>query len=305
MTALARNPKATWKGDGVGAGAYTGGPPKALLHATIAGSNALPGYDGGYSAPHETYLWRPDTKVLRAVQHTDYTIAARSLRNEPGGVETNRDHTLQIELAGYIGSWGTIPTGGFDIEAAPDTYWEQLADLWGPVVVSHGVKNVTFEPPWIPSNRMGLSYWDNYSGLCAHILCPENDHVDLRVSDHAQQILLDKIWGGGSSIIPSPIPVVFVNTPTPPTFPLPKYHYFYYASPSPYIHSGWYSSADRAGLRTWQSRMRYRGWTITVDGVYGNQTNSVARAFQREKGLTVDGKIGLNTWNKAWTAPIT
>lgn len=304
MTALARNPKSTWKGDGVGAGEYTGGPPKALLHATIAGSTAIPGYSDGYSAPHETFAWDPIKKVLRGVQHTSYLLAARSLRNEPGGVETNRDHTLQVELAGYIGSWGIIPEGGFDIESAPDIYWEQVANQWGEVVVSHGVKNVTFEKPWTPPNRMSLSVWDNYPGLCAHILCPENDHVDLFLSVHAQNILLDKIWGGGTAIDPPPIKPPISNT-TPPKFPLPPYHYFYYPSKSIYVHSGWYSSADRLGLRTWQARMRYRGWNLDVDGIYGRQTNAVAVAFQREKGLTVDGKIGLNTWNKAWTAPIT
>ncbi|HEY6021561.1 MAG TPA: peptidoglycan-binding domain-containing protein [Candidatus Paceibacterota bacterium] len=305
MTALAKNPNATWKGDGVGAGEYTGGPPKALLHATISGSNSLPGYSDGYSAPHETYLYDMATKRVRAVQHTLYTIASRSLRNEPGGVETNRDHTLQIELAGYIGSYPKVfPAGGFDIETAPTTYWEQVADLWGEVVVSHGVKNFTYGKPWIPANRMSLSVWDNYGGLCAHILCPENDHVDLQISSEIQNLLLEKIWGGGTVIVPPPIKPPISNT-TPPTFPLPKYHYFYYPSSSIYVHSGWYSSADRLGLRTWQARMRYRGWPISVDGVYGNETNSVARAFQHEKGLTVDGKIGLNTWNKAWTAPIT
>lgn len=304
MTAIGRNPKSTWKGDGIGAGDYTGGPPKALLHATIAGSNSLPTYSSGYSAPHETYLWDQSTKRLRGVQHTSYLIAARSLRNEPGGVETNRDHALQIELGGYIGSWGNIPAGGFDIEQAPDTYWEQLADLWGDVVVSHGVKNITYEKPWTPANRMSLSVWDNWNGLCAHILCPENDHVDLNVSAHAQGILLQKIWGGGSAVTPTPIKPPISNT-TPLPFPLPQYHYFFYPSSSIYVHSGYYSSADRLGLRTWQARMRYRGWPISVDGVYGDETNRIAKAFQREKGLTVDGKIGLNTWNKAWTAPIT
>jgi peptidoglycan hydrolase-like protein with peptidoglycan-binding domain len=29
------------------------------------------------------------------------------------------------------------------------------------------------------------------------------------------------------------------------------------------------------------------------------------RAFQAEKGLTVDGLVGLGTWNAAWTAPVT
>jgi hypothetical protein len=58
-------------------------------------------------------------------------------------------------------------------------------------------------------------------------------------------------------------------------------------------------------LRTWQTRMRQRGWTISADGYYGNQTRSVVTAFQREKQLTVDGIIGPQTWNAAWTSPVT
>lgn len=46
----------------------------------------------------------------------------------------------------------------------------------------------------------------------------------------------------------------------------------------------------------WQSAMRTKGHTITVDGVFGPQSDSVARAFQRVRGLDVDGKVGPATW---------
>lgn len=59
------------------------------------------------------------------------------------------------------------------------------------------------------------------------------------------------------------------------------------------------------GLRTWQRQMDHRGWDIDDDGLYGEQSERVARDFQREKGLTVDGKIGLQTWTAAWEAPVT
>jgi peptidoglycan hydrolase-like protein with peptidoglycan-binding domain len=51
--------------------------------------------------------------------------------------------------------------------------------------------------------------------------------------------------------------------------------------------------------------MADRGWSITPDGLYGDQTRNVALAFQREKGLTPDGLIGPATWSAAWTAPVT
>jgi peptidoglycan hydrolase-like protein with peptidoglycan-binding domain len=58
-------------------------------------------------------------------------------------------------------------------------------------------------------------------------------------------------------------------------------------------------------VRTWQQRMRDRTWTIDVDGIYGPQSQGVCTSYQREKGLTVDGLVGPQTWTSAWTAPIT
>lgn len=58
-------------------------------------------------------------------------------------------------------------------------------------------------------------------------------------------------------------------------------------------------------VRTWQARMRKRGWNIDVDGAYGPRSREVCEAFQREKGLAVDGIVGPQTWAAAWTAPIT
>lgn len=57
--------------------------------------------------------------------------------------------------------------------------------------------------------------------------------------------------------------------------------------------------------RRWQQRMRERGWRITVDGWYGPASERVCRQFQTEKGLSVDGRVGPQTWAGAWTAPVT
>ncbi|MDK1473266.1 N-acetylmuramoyl-L-alanine amidase [Streptomyces sp. 549] len=60
-----------------------------------------------------------------------------------------------------------------------------------------------------------------------------------------------------------------------------------------------------SSARTWQQQMKRRGWTLTVDGAYGEQSRRVCLAFQQEKGLTVDGVVGEKTWNASWTAPVT
>jgi N-acetyl-anhydromuramyl-L-alanine amidase AmpD len=58
-------------------------------------------------------------------------------------------------------------------------------------------------------------------------------------------------------------------------------------------------------VRQWQAKMSVRGWRITVDGWYGLQSASVCRAFQAEKGLTVDAIVGPDTWRASWLAPRT
>ena len=86
---------------------------------------------------------------------------------------------------------------------------------------------------------------------------------------------------------------------TAPPFPLPRGHYFGPKTGPVQSVSGYYS--HRAQLRRWQQRMKDRGWTITVDGLFGPRTAAVARAFQTEKRLAVDGLIGPATWAAAWT----
>jgi cell wall-associated NlpC family hydrolase len=55
----------------------------------------------------------------------------------------------------------------------------------------------------------------------------------------------------------------------------------------------------------WQQRMRQRGWTLNVTGVYDAATVRVCRQFQTEKALEVDGVVGPETWRGAWIAPVT
>jgi peptidoglycan hydrolase-like protein with peptidoglycan-binding domain len=58
-------------------------------------------------------------------------------------------------------------------------------------------------------------------------------------------------------------------------------------------------------VRTWQQKMHDRGWTIGVDQDYGPESENVCRRFQSEKGLSVDGMVGPQTWQATWSAPVT
>ena len=44
-------------------------------------------------------------------------------------------------------------------------------------------------------------------------------------------------------------------------------------------------------MRTFQRRLKERGWTIATDGNFTKQVETVVRAFQREKLLAVTGKV--------------
>ena len=54
-----------------------------------------------------------------------------------------------------------------------------------------------------------------------------------------------------------------------------------------------------------QQKLKDRGWKITVDGQFGPATEKVIRAYQKEKGLTIDGLVGNQTWNSIFKSPVT
>jgi GH24 family phage-related lysozyme (muramidase)/peptidoglycan hydrolase-like protein with peptidoglycan-binding domain len=58
-------------------------------------------------------------------------------------------------------------------------------------------------------------------------------------------------------------------------------------------------------VRQAQGRLSERGWSIRVDGQFGPKTAGTVRAFQAEKGLTVDALVGPRTWQAIWAAPVT
>lgn len=63
------------------------------------------------------------------------------------------------------------------------------------------------------------------------------------------------------------------------------------------------SSGD--AVRQVQQRLRDRGWSIGVDGEFGETTDKVVRKFQQDKHLTDDGVVGPKTWQALWREPIT
>src|SRR5215467_13827140 len=112
---------------------------------------------------------------------------------------------------------------------------------------------------------------------------------------------IDKVlqMAGGTAPPPTPTP-----TPPPagkaPPFPYPAGHYLGRPSSDPYCHSGFYGGVDTTNVQTWQAQMKARGWSIGVDGKYGDESYNICRQFQSEKSLSVDGLCGAQTWAASW-----
>lgn len=58
------------------------------------------------------------------------------------------------------------------------------------------------------------------------------------------------------------------------------------------------------GLKDWQAQMVKRGYSLTVDGLYGDQTAGAADNLQRLAGITRDKLIGPDTFYAAFLLPV-
>ena len=103
-----------------------------------------------------------------------------------------------------------------------------------------------------------------------------------------------------SATSPSPFPPVSTAPGAPPPVVGPVSPTRPPAAPRLVLGPG----STGADVRAWQGQMARRHWQIEVDGIFGPQTERVARRFQRIKGLQIDGLVGRETWDAAWTRPV-
>lgn len=156
---------------------------------------------------------------------------------------------------------------------------------------------------FIYSRNYGFAKRD-YHGVNDHT---HHVHISIR---HGEIYENDtQSWGIGTTVAPAPQPPGSnTSAQAAPAFPLKPGQYFGPKLPLSNAKSvsGYYS--HREDLRAWQSRMISRGWSFGkygADGYYGDATAKVAREFQAEKHLSVDGLIGNDTWSAAWTSSVT
>lgn len=146
-------------------GSFTSGPFKGVLHTTEGSSvqGAVAAYRANNSWPHFTV--GRDGVVH---QHVGINVAARALRNLAGGVQTNRDSAIQIEVVGQASkpAWPLIQV-------------EAIRRLMRWVEKETGILPVG--PAFYPQagvKRFTQDEWDLFNGWCGHQHVPENNHWD-------------------------------------------------------------------------------------------------------------------------------
>jgi hypothetical protein len=155
------------------------GSRKILLHSTEGSSiaGAVGAFRANNSWPHLTV----DCPRRHVVEHLDLMVAARSLRNTPGGAdETNRDGTVLIQIE-MVGS-AVHPT---TLGSPEDLTWfgrevlRPLHDLTGVPLVS-SVRWESYPASFGANARQRLSpaAWDAYNGILGHQHAPDNQHGD-------------------------------------------------------------------------------------------------------------------------------
>ena len=194
---MARCPFATWRPISGSSGAHVGGPFKIVHHTTEGSSaeGAMSAFQRNRSDPHFTV---DGTNIF---QHIDTAEGARALRNDPGGVQTNRDSAVQIELVGFA----HLPKN-----AAALT---NLARLCRWIETTHDVPRTWPAGPPRPArngrdpggHNRDARVWDSQGGHYGHCHVPENTHWDPAYSAQEVAFIMNATFGADGRLI-SPEP---------------------------------------------------------------------------------------------------
>jgi hypothetical protein len=157
-------------------------PFRGVLHTTESTeyNPSTTSYYGHTSAPHFTVVRK--SSGVKIYQHFSTNNGSRALRNEDGGVQTNRGGAIQMEIA-----WRSE-----NIANLPQAMKDRLRELIRWISDLKGIERVS--PPFFPENqavgsgaasRMSFATWKNFNGWCGHQHVPENLHWDPGVIDIA------------------------------------------------------------------------------------------------------------------------
>lgn len=199
---MAKCPFAIWTPITGGSGRHKSGPFKIVHHTTegSTASGAMATFKKHRSDPHFTV----DGKNI--YQHVDTEFGARALRNESGGVQTNRDSAIQIEVV------------GFAAKAKDTATLANVARLCRWIEKEHGVPQVW--PNGFPKTATSRRHdpgghnrdaknWDTKGGHYGHCHVPENTHWDPGYTTAELKVVMDNVLstGAASAMASAPSPV--------------------------------------------------------------------------------------------------
>jgi hypothetical protein len=190
---MARCPFAVWMPITGPSGLHVGGPFKIVHHTTEGSSaqGAFSAFRANRSDPHFT------VDATTVYQHVDTSMGARALRNDPGGVQTNRDGAVQIELVAFA----HLPK---DSRALTN-----VARLCRWIEATHQVPREwpAGQPKPARNGRdpgghnRDPAIWDARSGHYGHCHVPENTHWDPGYTQEEVAFLMDATFDSSGQLI--------------------------------------------------------------------------------------------------------
>lgn len=163
--------------NGNGAGGFTGGGRKLVLHTTEGGQTA-DSIVGTLRSKNAWVHFIIDVHHKKIIQCLPLNVAARGLMHSRGP-ETNRANCIQIEIVGFA-YLSTCLHYGYPRKYAiqewgPEEY-DYLASLCARIHkrFKFPVKVRSFQKP----RRFTGSQFVNFAGICGHMHVPGNDHGD-------------------------------------------------------------------------------------------------------------------------------
>jgi hypothetical protein len=181
---MPRCPFATWKPISGSSGSFTSGPFK-IVHHTTEGSTAQGAFNAFRANRSDPHFTVDSTNIF---QHIDTSEAGRALRNGSGGVQTNRDSAIQIEVVGFAHRPKTRAT------------LDNVRKLCRWIEMTHNIPRVWpngFPKPATASGRdpgghnRNAANWESKAGHYGHSCVPENTHWDPAYAKREVEFLMD------------------------------------------------------------------------------------------------------------------
>lgn len=166
---------------------------KLGLHTTegfsIAGAEAA--YRNGGYWPHITVgVTDFDDWKFGVHQHFPFWSRSTTFADGSGGIRTNRDYVIQVEIVGTCDdSWKTKQGGKYKklhVDHWPDDYARYVAGVLKAIMQHRPIPNRT-SVTWArypasygqgAKQRLSTAAYDGYSGILGHQHVPENTHGD-------------------------------------------------------------------------------------------------------------------------------